>query len=67
MKLKLDFVTKVPKEANDYEVILLKDKVIKNKIVKFVNKSLFDNKLFLEKKKKSESVIACLFPTFQSV
>ena len=50
MKLKLDFVSKVPKVANDYEVILLKDKVIKNKIVKFVNKSLFNNKLFLETK-----------------
>ena len=50
MKLKLDFVTKVPKVANDYEVILLKDKTTQNKIVKSLNKSLFSNKLFLEKK-----------------
>ena len=50
MKLKLDFVTKVPKVAKDNEVILLKDKTTKNKIVKSLNKSLFANKLFLEKK-----------------
>ena len=34
MKLKLDFVTKVPKVAKDNQVILIKDKTIKNKIVK---------------------------------
>ena len=50
MKLKLEFVAKVPKLANDNEVILLKDKNIKNKIVKNLNKSVFNNKLFLEKK-----------------
>ena len=50
MKLKLEFAAKVPKVANDNEVILLKDKNIKNKIVKNLNKSIFNNKLFLEKK-----------------
>ena len=47
MKLNLEFVTKLPKVAKDNEIILLKDK---NKLPKFVNKSLFSNKLFLEKK-----------------
>ena len=50
MKLKLDFVTKVPKVAKDNQVILLNNKNIQNKIVKSLNKSLFTNKLFLEKK-----------------
>ena len=50
MKLKLDFVTKVPKVAKDNQVILIKDKTNQNKIVKSVNKYLFANKLFLEKK-----------------
>ena len=34
MKLKLDFVTKVPKVAKDNEVILIKDKTTQNKMVK---------------------------------
>ena len=50
MKLKLDFTTKVPKVAKDNQVILLKDKSTQNKIVKSLNKSLFANKLFLERK-----------------
>ena len=50
MKLKLDFVNKVPKEAIDHEIILVKDKATKNKILKSLNKSLFTNKLFIEKK-----------------
>ncbi len=50
MKLKLDFSNKVPKEAKDNEIILVKDKTSKNKIVKSLSKSLFKNKLFLEKK-----------------
>ncbi len=50
MKLKLDFVSKVPKVAKDYQVILLKDKSSQNKISKSLNKSIFVNKLFLEKK-----------------
>ena len=50
MKLKLDFLNKVPKEAKDNEIILVKDKANKNKILKSLNKSIFTNKLFLEKK-----------------
>jgi Leucyl aminopeptidase len=50
MKLKLDFVTKVPKVAKDNQVILLKDKTNQNKIVKSLYKSIFANKLFLERK-----------------
>ena len=50
MKLNLNFTNKVPKEAKDNEVILVKDKVSKNKELKTLNKSLFVNKLFLEKK-----------------
>ena len=50
MKLKLDFVNKVPKEAIDNEIILVKDRAVKNKILKYSNKSLFKDKLFLEKK-----------------
>ena len=50
MKLKLDFISKTPKEAKDNEIILVKDKTSKNKIFKYLNKSLFSNKLFLEKK-----------------
>ena len=50
MKLKLDFVTKVPKVAKDNQVILINNKNIQNKIVKSVNKSIFANKLFLERK-----------------
>ena len=50
MKLKLDFVTKVPKVAKDNEIILLNNKTTQNKIVKSLNKSIFSNKLFLERK-----------------
>ena len=50
MKLKLDFVNKVPKQAIDNEIILVKDRAVKNKILKSSNKSLFKDKLFLEKK-----------------
>ena len=50
MKLKLDFTNKVPKEAKENEIILVKSKVDKNKVLKSLNKSLFNNKLFLEKK-----------------
>ena len=49
MRLKLDFVRKVPKEAKDNEIILVKDKSYKNK-TKFLNKFLITNKIFLEKK-----------------
>ena len=50
MKLKLEFVNKVPKVAKESEIILLKDNEIKNKSLKFSTKSLFNNKLFIEKK-----------------
>ena len=50
MKLKLDFVTKVPKVAKDNEIILLNNNTTQNKIVKSLNKSIFSNKLFLERK-----------------
>ncbi len=50
MKLKLDFVNKIPKDAKDNEIILVKDKTTKYKAVKLSNKSLFSNKLFLQKK-----------------
>ncbi len=50
MKLKLDFVTKVPKVAKDNQVILLNNKSTQNKIVKSLNNSIFSNKLFLERK-----------------
>ncbi len=49
MKLKLDFVTKVPKVAKDSKVILVSNKTTQNKIVKSLNKSIFSNKLFLER------------------
>ncbi len=50
MKLKLDFVTKVPKVAKDNRVILLNNKNTQNKIDKSLNKSIFANKLFSERK-----------------
>ena len=50
MKLKLDFVTKVPKVAKDNQVILLNNKITQNKIVKSLGKSIFSNKLFVERK-----------------
>ena len=56
MKLKLDFVGKVPKDAKDNEIILVKDKSFKNKILKSSNKSLFNNKLFSENKFLSKSI-----------
>ena len=56
MKLKLDFVIKVPKLAKDNQVILIKDKRTKIKIDKFSNNSLFSNKLFLENKFISHNI-----------
>ena len=50
MKLKLNFVTKIPKVAKDNQIILLNNKTSQNKIVKSLNKSIFSNKLFLERK-----------------
>ena len=48
MKLNLNFVSKVPKIAKDCEIILLPQKVIKNKEIKKLSKSVFSNKLFSE-------------------
>ena len=56
MKLKLEFVAKAPKVAIDNEVILFKDKNIKNRVAQFTNKSLFNNKLFLEKKLLAQNI-----------
>ena len=50
MKLKLDFVSKQPKVFKDNEVILIKSQTSKNKIVKSLNKFVFKNNLFTEKK-----------------
>ncbi len=50
MKLKLEFVNKAPKVAKDNEIIFANGKSSKNKILKSLNKSLFTNKLFSEKK-----------------
>ncbi len=50
MKLNLKFVNKIPKLDNDNEVILLKDKTIKNKALKPLSKYIFSNKLYSEKK-----------------
>ena len=56
MKLKLDFVSKIPKLARDNEVILLKDKMNRINILKSFSKSLFNNKLFIEKKFLTKNV-----------
>ena len=48
MNLNLNFVSKVPKIAKDSEIILLPQKVIKNKEIKKLSKSVFSNKLFSE-------------------
>ena len=49
MKLNLEYVNNLPKVSIDNEVILLKDKNIKNKLPKSINNDVFNNKLFLEK------------------
>ena len=48
MKLNLNFVNKVPKTAKDNEIILLNQRLIKNKEIKQLSKSVFSNKLFSE-------------------
>ena len=40
MKLKLDFVTKVPKVSKDNQIILIKDKTTQNQIFKSLYKSV---------------------------
>tara|TARA_Y100000741_G_scaffold237200_1_gene181518 strand:- start:1453 stop:2892 length:1440 start_codon:yes stop_codon:yes gene_type:complete len=48
MSLNLKFVTKIPKDASDNEIVFLKDKNIKNKIIKPLNRHIFSSKLFIE-------------------
>ncbi len=48
MKLKLNFATKIPKDSKDNQIILLKDKTIKNKTLKPLVRYIFSNKLFTE-------------------
>ncbi len=48
MKLNLNFLTKIPKEAKNNEIFLLKDKRIKNKNLKTLKDHIFSNKLFSE-------------------
>ena len=66
MKLKLEFISKVPKVANDNEVILIKEKSIKNKKLNPLSKSILSNKMFSEKHfliknldKKSFIIVNC--------
>ncbi len=48
MNLNLKFVGKLQKAANDNEIVLLKEKRIKNKILKPLSKQVFSNKLFID-------------------
>ena len=48
MKLNLNFLIKIPKEAKNNEIFLLKDKRIKNKNLKTLKDHIFSNKLFSE-------------------
>ena len=48
MKLNIKFVSKIPKQATDSQIIFFKDQNIKNKIIKPLKKYIFSNKLFLE-------------------
>jgi leucyl aminopeptidase len=48
MKLNLNFVSKIPKEAKDYEVIFLNQKKLKKRDLIGLSKSVFSNKLFTE-------------------
>ena len=48
MKLNLKFVTKTPKQASENEIVFVKEKSFKNKILKPYNNQIFSNKLFLE-------------------
>ena len=50
MKLNLNFANKSPKEAKDREIIFLRQKSVKRKDLKYLSKSVFSNKLFLEQK-----------------
>ena len=48
MKLNLKFVTKMPKQAKDNEVIFLKQKKLKSNYLKLLGNSVFSSKLFNE-------------------
>ena len=49
MKLNLKFVSKIPNQNRNNEIIFLKQKNQKSKYLKPLNKSIFSNKLFIEK------------------
>ena len=49
MKLNLKFVTKMPKQGIDNEIIFIKQKNILSNYLKPIGKSIFSNKLFNEK------------------
>ena len=46
MMINLKFISKTPKEAQENEILFLKKKITKNKIVKPLNNHIFSNKLF---------------------
>ena len=46
MSLNIKFINKIAKEGNDNEIIFIKDKNIKNKILQPLKKYIFSNKLF---------------------
>ena len=48
MKLNLKFINKLPKGTKINEIIFVKQKNIKNKILKPLNSHIFSNKLFIE-------------------
>ena len=48
MSLNIKFINKIAKEGNDNEIIFIKDKNIKNKILQPLKKYIFSNKLFSE-------------------
>ncbi len=50
MKLKLKFISKIPKHGKDNEIIFLKQKNIISKSLKPIGKSIFSSKLFIEQK-----------------
>ena len=50
MKLNLNFANKTPKDAQDSEIIFLRQKSMKRKDLEYLSKSVFSNKLFLEQK-----------------
>ena len=63
MNLNLKFISKIPKDIKDNEIIFLKDKSIKSKYLQPLNKSLYSSKLFLEQNflKKDYKNISYIF------